>query len=212
MALHRYITPVMYVDPSGMISESFLKIISGVLTIAGVAFLFVPGYQLLGATILGAGIGSFIGGDIAKKNNQSYLAGWVGGGITGAFVSFGLCAGGMVLNASTTMATQAESTIFGAFGIAGFFGGLGGGLGTYAKQRILGYYDESEILTNSLVFGISSTLLLPFAGIASALGAAGYTSAAGLYGITFEMVYDYATYLIQKALNMDEYSVKEIEK
>jgi len=191
----------MFTDPTGMISETFLKIISGGLIIAGAALLFVPGFQLLGATMLGAGIGSLVGGKISEKNNQSYLAGWVGGGITGAFVSFGLCTGGIVLNASTTMATQAGSTIFGAFGIAGLFGGLGGGLGTYAKQRMLGYYDESEILTNSLVFGVSSILLLPFIGIAAALGTAGYATAAGLYSIASEIAYDYATYLTQEVLD-----------
>lgn len=191
----------MYVDPSGMVSETFLKIISSGLIIAGAVLLFVPGVQLLGATMLGAGVGSLIGGEVAENSNQSYLAGWVGGGITGAFVSFGLCSAGIVLNAATTMATQAGSTIFGAFAIAGIFGGLGGGLGIYAKHRMIGYYDESEILINTLVFGVSSIILLPFAAIAPALGSAGYATASGFISIAFEMVYDYATYLTQEVLD-----------
>lgn len=201
MSTHGYITPVMNIDPTGMVSETFLKFISSGLIIAGAVLLFVPGFQLLGATMLGAGIGSLVGGKIAEKNNQNYLAGWIGGGITGAFVSFGLCSAGIVLNAATTMATQAGSTIFGAFAIAGIFGGLGGGLGTYAKQSMLDYYDESEILKNSLVFGVSSILLLPFAAIAPALGGAGYAAASGFFSLAFEIAYDYATYLTQEALN-----------
>ena len=75
--------PVMYVDPTGRSPQWWQWVISGVELIAGIALCFVPGWQGIGATLIGTAVGSMINGYITEANGGTFSAGWWGGQAAG---------------------------------------------------------------------------------------------------------------------------------
>ena len=91
MVISDYITPVMYIDPSGFAPEWWQWGVSISLVLLGAACIFTGLGGPLGGALISSGVNSLISGYINESNGGSFTAGWVGGGVAG-FVS-GLAAG-----------------------------------------------------------------------------------------------------------------------
>ena len=75
--------PVMQVDETGNMPKWLGWLISGVEVVTGIALCFVPGFQGVGATVIGTGVGSLINGYMTEANGGTFGAGWVGGQVAG---------------------------------------------------------------------------------------------------------------------------------
>ena len=107
-----------------------------VLAVGGIALQFVPGGQLFGATLLGMGAASLIGGYFNESGGGSFLAGW-GAGLVGGFLSIipgiGPALGAFVSSVLTTVFdkgvlpnTEGWLMAVGNAALAGFFTYIGG--------------------------------------------------------------------------------------
>ena len=166
--------PVMNIDQLGSDWNSFWKgvgdwfksnwdavvgtIISATLMIAGAAItiLSMGSLSILGATLIGAGVGSFLGGLQSKKDGGSYWGGFLGGLVSGGLASLGVALGVPFL-----------------FGFAGSF--LGNLITDAFNQEDLSSPDYWLNLTaNSLIAGTVNIGLYYFGGEMKILDAIGF--------------------------------------
>mgnify|MGYP000968180166 CR=1 FL=1 len=93
MVHNKHITPIMRIDPYGnawwnpfsWTDETWMKIGSGALIVGGAVCMAIPGAQGAGLVLIGAGVGSVVGGEVSEAVGGDYLTGWGIGGVLGAF-------------------------------------------------------------------------------------------------------------------------------
>jgi RHS repeat-associated protein len=123
--------PVMMMDENGSRSQKFwAQLASGLMILGGAIAMFVPGGQLLGMGLIGAGIGSLVGGEISESMGGSYLVGWGIGALIGAF-------GGQYLASATGILTSSFSLASGGLALSGA-GSLGAGLMVVTGAQMIG--------------------------------------------------------------------------
>ena len=72
-----------WADVGNWFKTNWPQIVSGLEIVAGGVLLFVPGAQAFSPMLLGMGISSLVGGYANQSTGGSFLAGWIGGQITG---------------------------------------------------------------------------------------------------------------------------------
>lgn len=202
-----YITPVMYVDPSGLAPEWWQWGVSIGLVVLGAACIFTGFGGPLGGALIASGVNSLISGYINEANGGSFTAGWIGGGVAG-FVS-GLAAGlggKLMMSAADVINFGAIGRVFGSLALA--FGG--GFIGGFSGSVIIDTYDGRQLdITGAFNTGVTYGALNMFAaygsGASSLLQNAGYRTIAVGVSVSVEGIYDFAAYGISK---IDEFRQK----
>ncbi len=97
------------------VGDVFLGVLSIGLVVGGILLTVFSGGSLykLGSAMIGAGVGSFLGGLDSYLNGGSYSGGWLGGAVSGGLSGFGIAygkiwglVGGMIGNAAGTFITD----------------------------------------------------------------------------------------------------------
>ena len=97
------------------VGDVFLGVLSIGLVVGGILLTVFSGGSLykLGSVMIGAGVGSFLGGLDSYLNGGSYSGGWLGGAVSGGLSGFGIAygkiwglVGGMIGNAAGTFITD----------------------------------------------------------------------------------------------------------
>jgi len=208
-----YNTPVMYTDISGYAwwnpfswsQETKLKVMSGCMAAAGVLFMMLPGTQVLGAALIGAGVGSYIGGNISSKNGGNYLAGWTGGLITGAILGAASPIAGQLYGIAFSTSLGAGTAFVDAIMFTATVGAIGGAVGTLVKQSITGVFNGSELINNTLMTSGLFTVFGPLTFVSYGIGAAGYLGLGAGVGLLTEVAYDLTNFLIDCIRDGGEY-------
>ena len=83
MVHNKHITPIMRIDPYGnawwnpfsWTDETWMKIGSGALIVGGAVCMAIPGAQGAGLMLIGAGVGSLVGGEVSEAfGGQKFFA------------------------------------------------------------------------------------------------------------------------------------------
>ena len=213
MVLVVNISPVMYTDISGYAwwnpfswsQETKLKVMSGCIATLRVLFMILPGTQLLGAALIGAGVGSYIGGDIASKNGRDFFAGWIGGLVMGAILGAGSLIAGQLYAIAFSTKLGAGSAFINALIFTATVGAFGGAVGTLVKQSITGVFNSDELINNTLITMGLFTIFGPLTFVSYGLGAAGYLGLGAGVALLTEIAYDLTNFLIDCMSNGGDY-------
>ena len=96
--------PVMYTDSDGYLSEKgLLQFMSGAMILIGAVLLITGVGTAAGIVLIGAGIGSLIGGEISEALGGSYALGWSIGGVVGGIGGLYAASIGGFLSSSLTL-------------------------------------------------------------------------------------------------------------
>jgi hypothetical protein len=171
----------------------------------GVLFVMLPGTQLLGTALMGAGIGSYLGGDIASKNGGDYFAGWTGGLVTGAILGAASLIAGQLYGIAFSTKLGVSSAFINSIMFTATVGAFGGAVGTLVKQSITGVFSSDELINNTLITMGLFTIFGPLTFVSYGIGAAGYLGLGAGVGFLTEMAYDLTHFLIDCMGNGGEY-------
>ena len=163
----------------------------GVLSVVGIAAAFFVASPIAAGVLLGAGVSSLIGGSINKSNGGSFVAGWVGGAISGAFTGAGLVASGSILTSAVGgTALNFISGFAKASTVSTVFGGLGGFLGNLSTQALNQEPVSYErALSSGFINGVITEIATPFTLIPPAFGQ-GVIIAERIASSFFEVIFD----------------------
>lgn len=184
--------PVMYTDKNGTSWwDDFWEIVVGaiisvVLIAIGVVLIVYSGGSLanLGAALIGAGVGGFLGGLDSKSNGGSYWAGYLGGFVSGGITGFGASMGfpfiaGAVGNAAGSIITDSIN--------GENLGSLNYWCNLFAESILSGVFSKI-----SWVFGESSKVVIN-------LGFKGLFAAVSIYSeFLFAYAFDVITNFLKK--------------
>jgi hypothetical protein len=205
--------PVMRVDPSGYAwynpfswsSETWMKVGSGAMVVAGVTLMATGVGGLLGGALLAAGVGSYVGGISNEANGGSFFAGWAAGGIAGFSSGVGIGLGAIFYQAATTATVGALS--YGITGLATSFAFAGGGSfgATLLQQKLDGNpLDYKQAGINGLMAGMLSMVATPYATAANYLSNNVSRVLGTSFAVSIEGIYDVASFGINKAISWAE--------
>ena len=166
--------PIMFVDQSGYAPEWWQWIVSGAITIVGVAFIATGFGGIWGGALVCAGVNSIIGSYTSEESGGSSEAGWLGGLATGLACGLGAgVSGGFLLKAAESVGAACINNL-----VASFVTSFGSGfIGSVAGQSITASLNGQNVNINQLM---TSSLLV---GTVNSLSGIGAGIGAGLQGM-----------------------------